>query len=131
MAFFTKYFIICIQLFYILLTTQGSVITDWSRADDPRLGALLTASKISNATYKIGIIGYPCDEGVARNKGRVGSRLGPESFRKYLPKIGSIYNQELNIDISSLSLTDLGDAPVARTLEETHINLKRKVTQVQ
>lgn len=34
-----------------------------------------------------GLVGYACDEGVRRNRGRVGAALGPEAIRKVLGKL--------------------------------------------
>lgn len=45
---------------------------------------------------KKALIGFKCDEGVRRNKGRVGASLGPDAIRKYL-------------DADSCNFIDLGD----------------------
>lgn len=45
------------------------------------------------------IIGFPFDEGCARNGGRAGSRLGPEMFEKALKTVGPVCNAELGIDL--------------------------------
>eukprot|EP00658_Telonema_sp_P-2_P056488 TRINITY_DN44943_c0_g1_i1.p2 TRINITY_DN44943_c0_g1~~TRINITY_DN44943_c0_g1_i1.p2 ORF type:complete len:254 (-),score=102.31 TRINITY_DN44943_c0_g1_i1:24-785(-) len=45
------------------------------------------------------IIGFPFDEGCARNGGRAGSRRGPEMFEKALKNIGPVHNAELGIDL--------------------------------
>ena len=76
-------------------------------------------------TKKLALIGYACDEGVRRNRGRVGAQGGPAAIRKCLP--------------ASLDLEDYGDVvcqghdmesaqaalglQVARALKEGYIPL--------
>uniref|UniRef100_A0A915JGU1 Arginase n=1 Tax=Romanomermis culicivorax TaxID=13658 RepID=A0A915JGU1_ROMCU len=103
-----------------------------SKTDDPRMAALINFEK-RNHTQKVAIIGYACDLGVERNGGRIGSKLGPEIFRQYLPKIGSIVNPEFDgLDISKIEIKDLGDVLVGRddSLEDVHKKLRMKIKQV-
>ncbi len=54
-------------------------------ANDPRLGEI-----VPNTTYdeaEIVILGYPNDEGVLRNKGRVGASLAPDEIRRQFYKL--------------------------------------------
>lgn len=55
----------------------------------------------SNNKTNIGIIGYICDEGVRRNKGRIGAKNGPKSVRNKLGK--------LPIHFKNKNITDFGD----------------------
>ena len=61
-----------------------------SRSDDLRLGALFTPAgsplEIDRPLIKhrVALLGYPCDEGVARNGGVIGAKHGPESIRKMI-----------------------------------------------
>ena len=47
----------------------------------------LTASDITVEGNAIGILGYACDEGVRRNNGRVGAKVGPAAIRERLGKL--------------------------------------------
>jgi formiminoglutamase len=40
-----------------------------------------------NASKTFGLIGFKCDEGVRRNKGRIGAAEGPDHIRQYLAKL--------------------------------------------
>lgn len=65
-----------------------------------------------------------------RNGGRVGAASGPEAFRKYLPKIGTLVNPEHGIDLRSLTVLDYGDIEGGLSLEEAHKSLTALVTKV-
>lgn len=78
----------------------------------------------------MGLLGYPNDEGVRRNGGRIGASAGPEAFRRFLPKIGTLVNREYDIDLRPLSVLDFGDIPASQTLEEAHKSLSSKVEQI-
>ena len=103
-----------------------------SKRGDNRLGSLLAESKNESAEKraKVAILGYPYDEGVERNGGRPGAKLGPASFRKILPKIGPLINPEFGININCIELCDAGDVPSGSTLEETHPNLESSVKKL-
>lgn len=47
-------------------------------SDDPRLGDIVKQGDDGSLV----LLGYPCDLGVARNKGRVGAQGGPDAVRK-------------------------------------------------
>lgn len=109
------------------------------RADDLRLGALLSndpalqeyASPAPEKTkYKVAIIGYPCDDGVARNGGIIGAKGGPDALRQILPKIGPVVNPEFMIDIRCIELKDAGNVALGRDLDETHRNLEAAVSKL-
>lgn len=51
----------------------------------------------------IALLGFCCDEGVARNSGRVGARQGPEAIRKALANVAVHFDEE------QLTLCDVGD----------------------
>lgn len=53
-------------------------------SDDPRIGYLL-GRKLTDVTKpKVVILGFPSDEGVRRNSGRVGASEGPDAIRQAL-----------------------------------------------
>lgn len=61
-------------------TVQGPA----PRVGDPRLGALIGRDLAADTA--IAIVGFPCDEGVRRNGGRVGAAAAPDKIRTALYK---------------------------------------------
>jgi formiminoglutamase len=84
--------------------------------DDPRLGTIIT----SGSDGDIVIVGYPYDEGVRRNGGRVGAARAPAVVRGFLQKVGTVVNPEFNIDLKTIKLTDQGDVDASLSLEDGH-----------
>ncbi|KAG2387053.1 hypothetical protein C9374_002088 [Naegleria lovaniensis] len=105
-------------------------------SDDVRIGELIFnaapiiqqdgleyfISQYKNEKIDIAIIGFPFDEGVKRNGGRVGAKKGPESFRKMIRRAGTIINVEKSTDCSQLKIVDLGDVHLddESNLEKAH-----------
>lgn len=58
----------------------------------------------TNGKKKLALLGYVCDEGVRRNKGRVGASKGPDAIRKQLGKLPNhlAIDKQL-VDIGNLS----------------------------
>lgn len=79
---------------------------------------------------QVGLVGFPHDEGVKRNGGRVGAAAGPEAFRRFLPKIGTLVNREFGIDLQPLKVFDFGDVKAGLSLEEGHKELTKRVLSV-
>jgi len=52
--------------------------------DDPRIGRLLGTALAEDEPAAVVIIGFPVDEGVVRNAGRVGASEGPSALRERL-----------------------------------------------
>ncbi|MFS0763627.1 formimidoylglutamase [Peribacillus phoenicis] len=52
-----------------------------------RLAPIPELAISSNASKTFGLIGFKCDEGVKRNKGRIGAAEGPDHIRQYLAKL--------------------------------------------
>jgi len=103
---------------------------------DIRLGEVIE-QRVDKGAQKgdnIAIIGFPYDEGVRRNGGRVGAARGPEVFRRMMKRTGTIKNPEYDIDCSKLKIVDLGDASskhqdADNDFDATHFNLRDKVSQ--
>jgi formiminoglutamase len=76
------------------------------------------------------LLGFPHDTGVAINGGRVGAAQGPEQFRFWLRRFGTIYNPERNADFSRLSITDAGDIPSNLSHEDAHAALAEKTGEI-
>lgn len=55
----------------------------------------------SQAGPKQAFLGFCCDEGIRRNEGRVGARLGPDSLRKQLAKL-AIHQDKHYIDLGNI-----------------------------
>ncbi|CAF1139150.1 unnamed protein product [Didymodactylos carnosus] len=96
-------------------------------SDDLRLGDILT----SGTDGDVVLVGFPFDDGVARNDGRVGAKDGPTSFRKFIKRTGPVINPEMDdLDIRQhLKITDYGDVK-AETLESAHDMLEGVVTDL-
>ncbi|MBT2604363.1 formimidoylglutamase [Bacillus sp. ISL-53] len=52
-----------------------------------RLAPISELATSANASRTFGLIGFKCDEGVKRNKGRVGAAEGPDHIRQSLAKL--------------------------------------------
>ncbi|XP_065667727.1 formimidoylglutamase [Hydra vulgaris] len=101
-----------------------------SKIGDPRLGDLLQLPYSGNKKAKVAILGYPCDIGVERNNGRVGSKNGPCCIRKKLEKMGTVINPEFNIDLSNIHFEDRGDIQISDSLENNHEILASEVSSL-
>ena len=73
------------------------------------------------------LIGFPYDTRVIRNGSREGAAGGPDSFRTLLPKIGTLVNPELNVDLTTLKVADLGNIRFYDTREEAHTDLTQTI----
>jgi len=84
--------------------------------DDPRVGGLL-GSRLAQADLPdIVILGFPSDEGVRRNGGRVGAALGPAAIRSALYRFAPDARSERFDDLLGRT-RDLGDLEVSGDVE--------------
>lgn len=90
--------------------------------NDARLGEIVSSSFENYEQSEIVILGCPQDEGVARNKGRIGAALAPDAIRTQFYKLS-------NFGISA-EIYDLGDTVIQKTLEGTHDLHKQIVEQI-
>jgi formiminoglutamase len=90
--------------------------------NDARLGEIVSSQIEDYEAAEIVILGCPQDEGVARNKGRIGAALAPDAIRGQFYKL-------TDFGISA-SVFDLGDTIIQPTLEETHDLHSRIVGQI-
>ncbi len=79
---------------------------------------------------RVVLLGYPYDEGVARVGGRTGARRGPDRFRAWFRRYGSVDNPQLNLSLASVPVTDAGDLPAGLPLEKAHETLKDTVSEI-
>ncbi|CAG9317388.1 unnamed protein product [Blepharisma stoltei] len=95
------------------------------KRDDPKLGKIIEDGIHGNVV----LIGFPFDEGVIRNFGRRGGDYGPDSLRRFIPKIGPLINPELNISLEGFLISDYGNIQ-AENFEKAHEKLAAKVKTV-
>jgi len=95
-------------------------------ADDPTLKDIIQPGQEGTVV----LLGFPCDTGVEINGGRPGARHGPEKFRSWIRRYGTIDNPETNIDLSSITLADAGDIPAGLPLDQSHAALTRQTASI-
>jgi formiminoglutamase len=78
---------------------------DWTGRMDPEDGPdAIRLHQLVKPGAKRAVIGFACDAGVKRNKGRVGARDGPAALRQALANLAAPHN--------ALAFSDLGDVVV-------------------
>lgn len=90
--------------------------------NDVRLGEIVSAKEEDYATADIVIIGFPQDEGVARNGGREGARLAPDAVRREFYKLTPFGIKK--------RVFDFGNTIIEGSLENSHEAHCRIVTQM-
>jgi formiminoglutamase len=91
------------------------------RPDDPRLGEVIEHWSGERDALQAGravILGFPQDEGVRRNGGRVGAAKAPDEIRKYLNRL-TAYHAPHQIDLAACAPLDAGNVRTSENLEET------------
>lgn len=68
------------------------------------------------------LVGFPTDQGVARNRGRLGAAQAPKAIREAFYKLNA-YDAERELDLSTLRIVDLGDIRINGRLEEEQEHL--------
>jgi formiminoglutamase len=84
--------------------------------DDPRFGRLLASRLGPHEMPKALILGFPSDEGVRRNGGRVGAAGGPRAIRAALYRLAADPRLEQFEDFLGRT-RDVGDLEISRNLE--------------
>jgi len=105
--------------------TDSKLFFSRNDPNDIRLGDIVMHddfSKYENAN--VIIIGCPQDEGVRRNKGRIGARAAPTEIRR------SLYRYPVSDSHRHLKLYDLGNIKIENSLEEIHDILFTVVRQI-
>lgn len=95
------------------------------KRDDPKLGSIIS----NGIAGDVCILGFPYDEGVARNGGRVGTERGPDVLRRFMYNLGPIINPELEISLADFKIADSGNIQGV-TLEEAHLELELQVSNI-
>ena len=91
-------------------------------SDDPRLHSLIQVISDTEPLppCDVVLLGFPHDEGVARNGGRIGAKegnrlidmtchVGPNTFRTLYSSMGTRMNQEFGVELKGLRVVDWGD----------------------
>ncbi|GEK33005.1 formimidoylglutamase [Kurthia sibirica] len=85
--------------------------------------SVIEPTQLSDAQANIAIVGFSCDEGVRRNKGRLGAAQGPNALREGLSSIPLI-------EENMVSIVDLGNIECeGRQLEAAQVELGKIVAQ--
>lgn len=90
--------------------------------NDPRLGEFVTTFRATYDSADVVIVGCPQDEGVRRNKGRLGAKDAPDAIRQALYK--------LVIPPNKPAIFDLGNTQIDGSLEEIHTRHGRIIQQI-
>lgn len=97
-------------------------------ADDPRLGRLLGSRLGKGDPPSAVLLGFPSDEGVRRNGGRVGAAGGPKAIRSALYRLTADPRSEQFTDLLGRT-RDLGDLEISRNLESDQRHLGEALVQ--
>jgi formiminoglutamase len=82
--------------------------------NDVRLGETIVRRREHFAKCQVVVLGCPQDEGVQRNRGRVGAKLAPTEIRQ------AFYRLPKAAPLDTIRIFDLGDLILKPTLEATH-----------
>jgi formiminoglutamase len=91
---------------------------------DVRMGESIVRRREHFAKCQVVILGCPQDEGVARNRGRIGAKLAPTEIRR------AFYRLPRPESLGSLGIFDLGDLIQMPALEEIHALQSEVVRQL-
>lgn len=92
-------------------------------ADDPRLGALLARRVASGTAPRVVLLGFPSDEGVRRNGGRVGAAGAPDRIRRVLYRLTPDAEAPEAFTRLVQETTDLGNFVVSDDVERDQAEL--------
>jgi len=92
--------------------------------NDVRMGESIVRPRDQFAKCQVVILGCPQDEGVARNKGRVGAKLAPTEIRR------AFYRMPKPAALAAIRIFDLGDVVVKPPLESIHARHYEVVRQL-
>jgi formiminoglutamase len=110
-----------VSIFEVTTRVNTELLYQRNDTSDVRLGeTVLTDPKQYDAADVV-LLGCPQDEGVRRNKGRVGAKDAPNAIRRCLYRY---------VAIEGLAFFDLGNTIIQDTLEATHDAHREIVLQV-
>jgi formiminoglutamase len=105
--------------------TDRSLFFKSPKQHDTRLGELvkpLSPKNFKTLPNETVIVGYPDDEGVQRNYGRIGASHAPEKIREYLYKLAA--------SDTTRPFYDCGDFKFTESLENKQSQLKSELHQI-
>ncbi len=107
-------------------TTRPDEKLFYSRNDpnDLKMGEHVQRDPAEYDDAQVVILGCPQDEGVRRNKGRIGAAKAPAAIRQ------QFYKFSVQANLMAANLFDLGDVKIKEKLEDTHTLLSDVVAQV-
>lgn len=77
------------------------------------------------------LIGFPHDEGCARNGGRPGAKDAPDIFRTHIHRTGCVPNPKFSkSDFSTIDIVDFGNVGVGLDYDACHTALRMTVRNV-
>lgn len=103
------------------------------RPDDPRLGEIVEFWNGDRAALRAGravIVGFPQDEGVRRNGGRVGAAEAPREIRRWLYRLTPWHPIWEEIDLAGEPPLDVGDIRCTANLEGSQESLGKVVGEL-
>ena len=106
-----------IDLGQLLVPADPALFYHRDDVNDPRMGERVLHGPGALAEAAVALIGCPQDEGVRRNKGRIGAAQAPAEIRR------ALYRYPVSEAHAGLRLVDLGDIKPGATLEDTHAAL--------
>jgi formiminoglutamase len=109
------------QIFEMTTRPDSALLFKRNDPNDIRLGETVKTAPEDYASANYVLLGLPQDEGVRRNKGRVGAKNAPDAIRRCFYKL---------VEIEGVTLFDLGNTIIQGTLEETHDYHREIVRQV-
>lgn len=102
------------------------------RPDDPRLGELIEPWRGNLDALQPGravLIGFPQEEGIRRNQGRVGAAEAPHEIRRFLHRLTPC-DCAHQVDLTARPPLDVGNVKITGTLEESQQALGEIVAAV-
>jgi formiminoglutamase len=99
--------------------------------DDPgdlRIGHVL-GKKVGASSPSVVIVGFPSDEGVRRNGGRVGASKAPSTIRKHFYRLTADLGFDPHFKRLIQNSLDVGDVKVSGNLERDQVELARMIAE--
>jgi formiminoglutamase len=102
------------DIFPYTIRPDGGLFYSRDDPNDIKMGEFVKSAPENYKDADFVFLGCPQDEGVRRNKGRVGAKEGPHAIRK------ALYKFSVPEKVGYCELFDLGDTIVEGSLEEIH-----------
>jgi formiminoglutamase len=101
------------DLFARTLRPAADLFYSRGDAEDVRMGEKVRSDPADYPSAQVVLLGCPQDEGVRRNRGRVGAAQAPAEIRRCLYRLGCA-------GLDGMEIFDLGDTAIQGTLDDTH-----------